>query len=106
MPENVVQQSSVTTDDAPSTETNKIHIRVQQRNGKKSITTVQGLGEKIDYPKLLKALKKEFGCNGTIQADVNHGTIVQLQGDQRVNLGKFLVDKGILNADEIETHGF
>jgi translation initiation factor 1 (eIF-1/SUI1) len=35
-----------------------VHIRVQQRNGKKSLTTVQGLKKAYDYKKVLKALKK------------------------------------------------
>jgi translation initiation factor SUI1 len=35
-----------------------VHIRVQQRNGKKSLTTVQGLPQEFDYKKILKALKK------------------------------------------------
>jgi len=39
-----------------------VHIRVQQRNGKKSLTTVQGLPEAFDYKKILKALKKGRFC--------------------------------------------
>lgn len=35
-----------------------VHIRVQQRNGKKSLTTVQGLPQEFDYKKILKAIKK------------------------------------------------
>lgn len=33
-------------------------VRMQQRNGRKSLTTVQGLPEAFDYKKILKALKK------------------------------------------------
>lgn len=88
-----------------TTETSKIHIRVQQRNGRQCITTVQGLGEEIDHHKLLKSLTKSFGCNGKIVPDAKLGTILQLQGDQRMNIGKFLVDNGV-DSHEIETHGF
>ncbi len=35
-----------------------VHVRVQQRNGKKCLTTVQGLPAAYDYKKILKALKK------------------------------------------------
>ena len=35
-----------------------VHVRMQQRNGRKSLTTVQGLPEAFDYKKVLKALKK------------------------------------------------
>jgi len=33
---------------------NQVHIRVQQRNGRKCITTVAGLGEDLDMKKILK----------------------------------------------------
>ncbi|GMP65485.1 hypothetical protein CsSME_00026246 [Camellia sinensis var. sinensis] len=41
-----------------------VHIRIQQRNGRKSLTTVQGLKKEFSYNKILKDLKKEFCCNG------------------------------------------
>ncbi|GAB2235304.1 hypothetical protein Droror1_Dr00025727 [Drosera rotundifolia] len=40
-----------------------VHIRIQQRNGRKSLTTVQGLKKEFSYNKILKELKKEF-CKG------------------------------------------
>ncbi|XP_057485062.1 protein translation factor SUI1 homolog [Actinidia eriantha] len=46
-----------------------VHIRIQQRNGKKSLTTVQGLKKESGYEKILKDLKKEFCCNGTVEQD-------------------------------------
>lgn len=39
-----------------------VHVRVQQRNGRKSLTTVQGLKKEFSYNKILKDLKKEFCC--------------------------------------------
>ena len=38
----------------------KIHIRVQQRNRKKSWTIITGLNDEINKKKLLKNLKKNF----------------------------------------------
>jgi translation initiation factor 1 len=35
-----------------------IHLRIQQRNGRKCITTVQGLDQGLDFKKILKAIKK------------------------------------------------
>jgi translation initiation factor 1 len=35
-----------------------IHLRIQQRNGRKTLTTVQGLPAELDQKKLLKAFKK------------------------------------------------
>ncbi|KAF7791325.1 hypothetical protein EIP86_002339 [Pleurotus ostreatoroseus] len=37
---------------------NYIHIRIQQRNGRKTLTTLQGLPKEYDAKKLLKAFKK------------------------------------------------
>ncbi|KAG7101240.1 Hydroxyquinol 1 like protein [Verticillium longisporum] len=39
---------------------NYIHIRIQQRNGRKTLTTVQGLPKKFDQKKILKVIKKKF----------------------------------------------
>lgn len=35
-----------------------IHIRIQQRNGRKTLTTVQGIHEKFDKKKIVKWCKK------------------------------------------------
>ena len=68
-----------------------VHIRVQQRNGRKSLTTVQGLKKEFSYNKILKDLKKEFCCNGTVVQDSELGQVIQLQSDQRKNVSTFLV---------------
>merc|ERR1712113_1090542 len=70
-----------------------IHIRIQQRNGRKT----------------LKVIKKKFACNGTIVNDTEMGEVIQLQGDQRKDVQEFLVDKkeGLeLDAKTIKVHGF
>nr|KJB39025.1 hypothetical protein B456_007G314400 [Gossypium raimondii] len=67
-----------------------VHIRIQQRNGRKSLTTVQGLKKEFSYNKILKDLK-EFCCNGTVVQDPELGQVIQLQGDQRNNVSTFLV---------------
>ncbi|KAG6423826.1 hypothetical protein SASPL_114229 [Salvia splendens] len=83
-----------------------VHIRVQQRNGRKSLTTVQGLKKEFSYNKILKDLKKEFCCNGTVVQDPELGQVIQLQGDQRKNVSTFLVQAGIVKKDYIKIHGF
>merc|ERR1712168_1506757 len=85
---------------------NKIHIRIQQRNGRKTISTVQGIEEKYDLKKLAKAFKKEFNCNGTVVEDEQYGEVIQLSGDQRNNVQQFLVDTSICKKDNIVVHGF
>jgi len=57
----------------------KIHIRVQQRNGRKCITTIQGLDDDLDLKRMCKAMKRTFNCNGSIEADKEMGEVIQLQ---------------------------
>nr|GEU33965.1 ankyrin repeat-containing protein [Tanacetum cinerariifolium] len=83
-----------------------VHIRIQQRNGRKSLTTIQGLRKELSYEKILKDLKKEFCCNGTIVQDKELGKVIQLQGDQRKNSSTFLTRVGVVKKDQIKIHGF
>ncbi|THG22759.1 hypothetical protein TEA_007857 [Camellia sinensis var. sinensis] len=39
-----------------------VHVRIQQRNGRKSLTTVQGLKKEFSYNKILKDLKRSFAA--------------------------------------------
>ncbi|CAL8107553.1 unnamed protein product [Calicophoron daubneyi] len=83
-----------------------VHIRIQQRNGRKTITTVQGLQDKFDKKKILKQCKKEFACNGTVVDHKEYGEVIQLQGDQRDNMKKFLCDWHLATPEGIKLHGF
>ncbi|ERM94552.1 hypothetical protein AMTR_s00010p00266770 [Amborella trichopoda] len=83
-----------------------VHVRVQQRNGRKCLTTVQGVKKEFNYNKILKDFKKEFCCNGTVVQDKELGQVIQLQGDQRKNVSNFLVQAGIVKKDNIKIHGF
>merc|ERR1712061_303879 len=95
----------------------KVHIRMQQRNGRKSWTTVAGFPESVrlpksgrvlpvDFEKILKALKKTFKTNGVLIKDPEHGTIVQLQGDIRKEVAQFLIEATALIAkDQVVIHG-
>lgn len=90
------------------------HPFATERNGRKTLTTVQGLPKKFDQKKILKVIKKKFGefalafypavawpgglttllaCNGTIVTDNEMGEVIQLQGDQRKDVQEFLTDK-------------
>ncbi len=81
-----------------------VHIRVQQRNGRKSITTCQGLRDDLDFPRLIKEFKKRWGCNGSVVDDTG-GKVIQLQGDQRENLKEFFVTEKLAKADNIKMYG-
>ena len=80
-----------------------MHIRIQQRNGRKSITTVTGLSKQLDLKKILKAIKKEHCCNGTVLKDEETDTeVLQFQGDQREAVKTFLVKEEICEKDDIK----
>ncbi|ORY62872.1 translation initiation factor SUI1 [Leucosporidium creatinivorum] len=87
------------------TQAEHIHIRIQQRNGRKTITTLQGVPKAYDPKKLLKAFKKEFACNGSIVEDDEMGQVIQLQGDQRTKIAEILMEEGI-KREVIKVHGF
>lgn len=83
----------------------KVHVRVQQRSGRKCITTVQGLLDDLDLLKITRALKKTFKCNGSVTVDPELGEIIQLSGDQRTNVRAFFVDQEVCHEDQIVIHG-
>ncbi|CAO3676591.1 unnamed protein product [Rhizopus stolonifer] len=83
-----------------------IHLRIQQRNGRKTLTTLQGLPKEYNTKKILKSFKKEFACSGTLVDDPELGNILQLTGDQRIKIAEFLVAEGIAKKADIKIHGF
>ncbi|PKI37956.1 hypothetical protein CRG98_041669 [Punica granatum] len=91
--------SEANVDDSGAGAKEYVHVRIQQRNGRKSLTTVQGLKKEFSYSKILKDLKKEFffscGC-----------VVIQLQGDQRKNVSTFLIQAAIMKKEHIKIHGF
>ena len=86
-------------------ERNLIHIRVQQRNGKKCLTSIHGIADDLDLKKILKYLKKVYSTNGSVVNDPPHGDVIQLQGDQRRNVYDSLIDWKIANKEDIRVHG-
>ena len=94
----------------------KMHIRIQQRNGRKSTTSIEGFEhvpfpankyEGIDYKKILKNMKRNFKCNGAVVKDKKTGNkVIQLQGDQRSNVTDWLVDRKLCKRPQIVIHGF
>lgn len=93
-------------DDSSARTPDIIHIRCQQRNGRKTITTVQGLPQEYDLKRILKVLKKDFGCNGHINKDEELGEVLQLQGDQRQKVTEFLTTQLEIDKKTIQVHGF
>lgn len=83
---------------------NKVHIRKTQRNGRKCITTVEGLENDLDKKKITKALKKIFKCNGALMKDDNEQDVIQLSGDQRNNVKDFLTSEQINYESDVVIH--
>ncbi|KEI39505.1 uncharacterized protein L969DRAFT_17428 [Mixia osmundae IAM 14324] len=82
-----------------------VHVRVQQRNGRKTLTTIQGIDEKkFSLKNILKHFKKEYSCNGTLIEDDDLGRVIQLQGDHRAKVAPFLLELGI-SKESIKLHG-
>ncbi len=88
---------------------NKYHIRVQQRNGRKCITTVDGLEEDLDLKRMCRAMRNAFSCNGNVSKKDDGTEVIQLQGDQRENIKLWLLEQEILQKNEVDRiviHGF
>lgn len=83
-----------------------IHIRIQQRNNRKTLTTVQGINPKFDLKKIAKACKRNFACNGTVVDHKEYGEVLQFQGDQREKIQSFLLQIGLVAEDKLKMHGF
>lgn len=83
-----------------------VHIRIQQRNARKSVTTISGLPQTLEFTKLLRDLKKRFCCNGKVtDTATDNGKAIQLQGDQRQRTVQFLVEEKIVQREQIKVHG-
>ena len=91
-------------DTANNNDVRPVHIRIQQRNNKKSWTTVEGIHSDFDLKKILKKLKGYLVCGGTIVV-TDDSEVLQFQGDHRDKISTFLVDQGICLKSQIVIHG-
>jgi len=83
----------------------KVIIALQQRMGKKTLTLIYNLNPKLDFKKVLRELRKEFQCNGTIIDSDEFGAVIQLQGNQVEKSRDWLVTEGIVTVENITTKG-
>lgn len=78
-------------------EQQKIIVSVEKKKFGKLNTVIKGIDKKdIDMKELLKKLKNEFACGGTVK-----GGYIELQGDHKQNVKKALVQIGFV-PDTIE----
>jgi len=47
-------------------------------------------------------VSQEFACNGTVVEHPEYGEVIQLQGDQRQNISKFIKQVGLAREDQIK----
>jgi len=87
-------------------EISDVHIRIQQRNGRKCVTTIQGLAIDLDQKKICKYFRKAHNTNGSVLKSKEGGNIIQVQGDQREAFKEFLTTYQMCKAEEIKIHGF
>ncbi len=78
----------------------KVHIRMQQRTAKKSITIVENLPKETAVI-ALKELKIKLGCIGTLKNNTLH-----FSGDQRDKINDYLLSKDLVSKENIVLHGF
>jgi translation initiation factor 1 len=81
-----------------------VHIRSQQRNGKKSITIIQNMPDEYDLNKLVKALRKTYACNGSLTTHNIYGEIIMLQGDKRTEVYEFITKVGLVKPELVKIH--
>jgi len=82
-----------------------VHIRYQQRSGRKGVTTVEGLSPKLDLKKLATRMKRKWSVGATLKEDTDEGTVMQLQGDLRRQVKVFLVEQGLVKKTHVRLHG-
>jgi len=86
---------------------NKVHIRLQQRNGKKCITIVTGIDKEIDIKRIASKLAPQLQTRCTVKTDETTGDkVLQLSGDQRTNVQDFFVSQEICILEQIVMHGY
>eukprot|EP00768_Dysnectes_brevis_P000277 gnl/Dysnectes_brevis/105_a126_11979.p1 GENE.gnl/Dysnectes_brevis/105_a126_11979~~gnl/Dysnectes_brevis/105_a126_11979.p1 ORF type:complete len:137 (-),score=14.79 gnl/Dysnectes_brevis/105_a126_11979:65-445(-) len=85
---------------------NVVHIRIRPYKGRKNITSVEGLNPAYNFNKILKAFRKDFCCSGAVKVDGSGIKTIQLQGDQRQQIAKWLIkNKLVKKKSQIKVHG-
>ena len=93
----------IPTFNAPTAKKSKIHIRTQQQ-GKRWLTTVEGLGDEYDLGKIAADMKKCFHCSTSVAEEV-----VIIQGNHRDDVQEWLLGNEFVTekeaAERLVVHG-
>jgi translation initiation factor 1 len=85
----------------------KVHIRFQ-KTGPRSLTTVEGLDQGLDYERMAKSIKKRLNCAATV-INIAGAKAIQVQGQHTAAVKEWIVANGILTkeeaADRVVIHG-
>jgi len=82
-----------------------ITIFVSQRNGKKCKTHIYGWCEEYDLPKICSHFKKTYNCNGAVINNNEYGETIELSGNKRDEVYKFLLTEEICSKSKIILRG-
>ena len=98
---------NTSTEETTKTTTDKVHIRVFKRTGRKYTTIVEGLDQTLDFKGILKKLRKEvLFCNGKVVKDKDTDVqSLKLQGDHQDKLIQFFGSELAIKKDDIIIHG-
>jgi len=80
-------------------------ISIYQRNARKRITAIANLRPDLNFEKVLKAMRKEFNCSGTLVNDVDLGIVIQLTGDHRKIAKEWLIEREMASPEMILLKG-
>lgn len=81
-----------------------VHIRLQQRNARKCVTTTTGLDAQ-QVQQCLRVLRRSLCCSGTVVEDDEYGNVLMLTGDQREAIRRHLIATKVRTDDKIFVHG-
>ena len=89
---------------------NKLIIRMEKRNGRKSWTLIENLDvlnvEPLELKSVLKYLKKKLACNGCLKTDKDSDkTYIQFQGKHADGIQELLVKKKLIAAENMVVVG-
>ena len=87
-------------------ESNFIDIYIKQRNGRKSITMIEGLGDDKNKLKLIvKELRKKMSCGGSVSTNKDGNLYIKFSGKDLENIVKYLINVLNYDKDDIRIHG-
>ena len=82
-----------------------IHVRTRQRNLSKQLTHIEGLPPTINFKNFLKDIRSQLCCGGSLKKNALTGnTIVELQGDHKRGVMKFIIENDITDRKNIRIH--